>query len=108
MTAMFYGCGGLTSLDISSFDTSNVTNMHSMFRGCHGLTTIYVSNKWDASNVTSDSYMFYDCTKLVGGYGTSYNSAYVGATRAVIDSSTTPGYLTDLGELTQYADHLDQ
>ena len=33
MEYMFYGCKSLTRLDLSSFDTSRVTNMQEMFRG---------------------------------------------------------------------------
>ena len=40
MNGMFYGCSNLTSLDLSNFDTSNVTNMTYMFRGCVNLKTI--------------------------------------------------------------------
>ena len=31
MSYMFRDCRGLTSLDLSTFDTSNVTNMYYMF-----------------------------------------------------------------------------
>ena len=57
MSGMFYGCSGLTSLDVSHFDTSNVRNMGSMFYDCSGLTSLDVS-KFDTSNVTDMSYMF--------------------------------------------------
>ena len=60
---MFYNCQFLTSLDVSSFDTSNVTTMSYMFYNCSRLTSIDVSN-WDTSNVTTMSYMFYSCSKL--------------------------------------------
>jgi surface protein len=30
---MFYGCSSLTSVDLSSFNTSSVINMRNMFRG---------------------------------------------------------------------------
>ena len=40
---MFDGCSGLTSLDVSNFDTSNVTDMGYMFDGCSGLTSLDVS-----------------------------------------------------------------
>jgi surface protein len=33
MAAMFYGCSSLTSIDLSSFNTSSVINMRNMFRG---------------------------------------------------------------------------
>ena len=38
--------------------------------------------------------MFYNCTSLVGGAGTTYNSSYTDKTYARIDSSSTPGYFT--------------
>ena len=66
MSGMFYGCNSLTKLDLSSLDTSNVTTMYGMFTLCKNLKTIYVSDKWNTSNVTSSSFMFQSCTFLVG------------------------------------------
>ena len=45
MGSMFYGCSGLTSLDVSGFNTDNVTSMSEMFAGCSGLKTIYAGNE---------------------------------------------------------------
>ena len=63
MSNMFSGCNALTTLDLSSFDTSNVTNMSNMFYNCNALTTLDLSS-FDTSNATSMSYMFYGCRKL--------------------------------------------
>ena len=63
MRYMFADCNSLTSLDVSNWDTSNVTDMNWMFGNCRYLTSLDVSN-WDTSNVTSMTYMFYDCNKL--------------------------------------------
>ena len=52
MNSMFYNCSSLTSLDVSNFDTSKVTSMNEMFRSCKGLTSLDVSN-FDTSNVTN-------------------------------------------------------
>ncbi|MDD7185197.1 MAG: SpaA isopeptide-forming pilin-related protein, partial [Oscillospiraceae bacterium] len=53
MQSMFEGCFGLTSLILkSSFDTSNVTNMYRMFYNCYGLTSLDLS-KFNTSNVTT-------------------------------------------------------
>ena len=62
MDYMFYNCSGLTTLDVSNWDTSNVTDMGGMFSGLDNnppmkLTTIDVSN-WNVSNVTNFGYMF--------------------------------------------------
>ena len=40
MQEMFGGCSSLTSLDVSSFDTSNVTNMDLMFCDCPAWDTV--------------------------------------------------------------------
>ena len=63
MRAMFYGCSGLTSLDLKNFNTQNVTNMQSMFFGCSGLTSLDVQN-FNTQNVTGMNHMFFDCSGL--------------------------------------------
>ena len=47
----------LTSLDLTGFDTENVTNMNAMFRDSFGLPELDVS-KLNTANVTNMSYMF--------------------------------------------------
>ena len=65
MSNMFYGCYGLTSPDVSGFDTSKVTNMKSMFSNCSGLTSLDLSGRgWNTSSVTNMSSMFYGCLRL--------------------------------------------
>lgn len=67
MSMMFYNYydSKLTTLDVTNWDlnTSNVISMSSMFYGCSGLTTLDLS-KWDTSKVTYMSYMFQNCSKL--------------------------------------------
>ena len=60
---MFSECNGLTSLDVSQLDTSNVTDMSEMFSHCSGLTSLEVSNL-DTSKVTDMSRMFSHCSGL--------------------------------------------
>ena len=57
MNSMFAGLPNLTTLNLSSFDTSNVTNMKAMFAGLFRLTTLDLSN-FDTSKVTDMSDMF--------------------------------------------------
>ena len=66
MSNMFSGCSALTSLDLSKFDTQNVTDMPYMFSGCSALTTIYVSDKFVTTKVSDGSEMFEGCTSLKG------------------------------------------
>lgn len=60
---MFYGCGELISLDFSSFNTSDVTNMRHMFEKCSKLESINFENI-DTSNVSNMSFMFKDCSHI--------------------------------------------
>ena len=95
MNSMFNACANLTSLNLSSFNTSKVTDISLMFSNCNALKTIYVSDFWNISNVTSSNNMFYACEVLKGGNGTTYNSNYVDATYAIVDGTNNqPGYLT--------------
>ena len=94
MESMFQGCSNLTSLDLSSWNTANVNNTWIMFANDSNLTTIYVGNDWNISNASSTDYMFASCTSLVGGNGTAYDSTKTDKTMAVIDTPSTPGYLT--------------
>ena len=49
---MFYRCSSLTSLDVSNFNTSNVTYISSMFFRCSSLTSLDVSH-FNTSKVTN-------------------------------------------------------
>ena len=66
MRYMFSWCEGLNSLDLSKFDTQNVTNMSNMFRNSSALTTIYASDKFVTTKVSSGSEMFKGCKSLKG------------------------------------------
>ena len=96
MTGMFLLCDGLTSLDLSNFNTSKVTDMSGMFQNCFGLKTIYSGDGWSTAAVTSSGSMFYNCTSLVGGMGTTYSSSHTNAAYAHIDGGpSNPGYFTE-------------
>ena len=49
---MFYGCNLLTHLNLSNFNTQNVTNMSYMFFCCNVLTNLNLSN-FNTQNVTN-------------------------------------------------------
>ena len=63
-----------TSIDLSSWDVSNVTSIDSMFCNCESLKALDLSD-WDVSNVKNISYMFDSCRYLeyldVSGWDTS-------------------------------------
>ena len=60
---MFYKCSGLTSLDLSNFNTENVTDMYGMFYKCSGLTSLDVIN-FNTQKVTDMRSMFYNCSSF--------------------------------------------
>ena len=74
MEAMFAGMPSLTTLNLSNFDTSKVTRMNSMFEGVSRLTTLNLSN-FDTSKVTDMEAMFgymYGLTSLnISSFDTS-------------------------------------
>ena len=63
MAAMFHYCSGLTSLDVSHFNTQKVTDMSFMFSDCSALATIRSNTAWQCPE---SKYMFARCTKLKG------------------------------------------
>ena len=71
---LFKDLSALTSINFSSFNTSNVTDMISMFWGCKNLTSLDLSN-FKTSNVTNMGYMFFLCESLtslnVSGFNTT-------------------------------------
>lgn len=64
MDQMFLDMSDLTSLDISNFDTSNVTNMRNMFGGVKKIDNLDLSH-FNTSKVTDMSYMFSGMTNLI-------------------------------------------
>ena len=63
MSDMFRGMPNLTTLNLSSFDTSKVTDMSDMFYGMSSLTTLNLSN-FNTSKVESMYAMFRDMPNL--------------------------------------------
>jgi surface protein len=63
---MFKNCKSLIELDISSFDTSNVTNMYQLFYNCVTLKYLYVGEGWNIGNVKNGAQAFSCCDALPG------------------------------------------
>ena len=74
MRSMFMNCKNLSSLDLSKLNTSKVTDMYGMFADCSNLSNIDI-NGFDTSHVTNMSFMFSGCSNLVSvdvsGFDTS-------------------------------------
>lgn len=99
---MFQYCNNLEELNLSSWDTRNVTNMRYLFNESETskLKTIKVSDLWTVSKVVDSHEMFY-APKLVGGKGTTFDKNkldddYRNANRAHIDRGDAGhGYFTE-------------
>ena len=61
---MFSNCTSLTTLDLSGWDTSNVTDMNEMFNYCTSLTTIKGLENFNTSKVTKMIRTFNNCNKI--------------------------------------------
>ena len=92
MSLMFYKCGSLDVLDLSKFNTNNVEAADSMFFYNRELHSIFVGDGWEISKSASSANMFFECIKIVGENGTTYNSKYVDGIYARVDKEGYPGY----------------
>lgn len=61
MSGMFCDCESLSELDVSGFDTSNVTDMRFMFYYDTELTNVWVGEKWSTENAKVED-MFSGCS----------------------------------------------
>lgn len=60
---MFYDCQNITVIDLSRFDTANVTDMTGIFCGCSSLTSLNLSN-CDMAKVSNFADFFKGCQEL--------------------------------------------
>ena len=61
--SMFLNLSKIIEIDLSKFDSSQVTNTHSMFQGCYSLESINLKN-FNTEKVIYMNYMFAHCIKL--------------------------------------------
>ncbi len=109
INGMFRQVENMTEITIGTFDTSKVTQFNAMFRDSPKLKTIYVEQDWDFSSLTNSANMFLCCDALVGGNGTKCldadgntygdNSTEISHEMAHIDTTSNPGYFTDVRSL---------
>ena len=76
MSYMFSFCSSLQSINLSSFNTNNVKKMSYMFRRCSSLQTINLSS-FNTINVTDMSCMFAECYSLQSLDLSSFNTTKV-------------------------------
>lgn len=64
LSGSFYNCQALQFIDVSGWDTSNVTSFNAMFSGCRGLIEIKGVEDFDVSSTTTLASMFSSCNVL--------------------------------------------
>lgn len=62
--AWMFSNSGIEKIDLSKFNTKNVTDMSHLFNKCINLTTIEFGDKFTTENVTSFDNMFASCSNL--------------------------------------------
>ena len=83
MCRMFRGCYKLATLDLSNFDTSNVTDMSWMFSSCSSLAALILSNNdmiinnFNTSKVEDMKGMFHYCSNLTSLDLSSFDTSKV-------------------------------
>ena len=110
MTGMFLYCTSLTTLDLTTFTVSQITDtskdedhMMHMFQYCSNLESIIVNQSWKLNNSVKGTDMFDGCYKLVGGKGTFFDSSNKNSVYARIDTPDDyPGYLSTANNLLVY------
>ena len=64
MASMFDNCKELTSVDMTGWDMSNVTNIGQIFKTCLSLESITCKSDLNTQNVTDMSNIFFECNNL--------------------------------------------
>ena len=89
MSSMFAGMNQISSFNFSSFNTSKVTNMSSMFEDAYGLTSLDISN-FDTSNVTDMSSMFKSMWQLTSLNLLNFDTSKVKKMNSMFSNSSLP------------------
>ena len=107
VTSLFlaFDNSALKQINVSNWDTSNVTNMSNTFSHCELLTSVDVS-KWNTSKVTNMEGMFVDCNLLASVDVSKWNTSKVtdmasmfsicGALRSIDVSKWNTSNVTDI------------
>ena len=80
MEKMFSGCENLREINFSLFNTENVTDMKGMFNECKNITKFDLFS-FNTENVTNMKEMFFDCENVTKMDLSSFNTKKVDNTR---------------------------
>ena len=92
MSRMFFACLSLKTIDVSGFNTKNVTDMWDLFSGGYmgvmQLEEIVGLENFNTSNVTQMSGMFFRCGNLTSLNVSSFNTSKVTAMESMFNGCT--------------------
>ena len=77
LNCFFSECSNIVSLDLSNFDTSNVTDMYRMFNKCYKLREIKGLNNLNTNKVTNMSALFQCCKEIENLDLSNFNTSQV-------------------------------
>ena len=73
-TCMFLNCRDIAEIDLSNFDSSQVTNLHAMFFDCSSLTNVDLSN-FNSPKAKDITRLFKGCSSLTSVNLSSFSAA---------------------------------
>lgn len=82
MSYIFYNCTALKTVDLSALSAAQPTTIRGMFSGCSALSAVDLSDL-DTSQVTDMSYLFYNCERLTSLDLSAFDTAKVTQIRAI-------------------------
>ncbi|MBQ6231620.1 MAG: BspA family leucine-rich repeat surface protein [Eubacterium sp.] len=72
--SMFDGCKNATTIDVTNFNTANVTDISYMFNGCEAVTSLNLSG-WNPANFTTLDHAFCNMNALVNiDFGSNWSN----------------------------------
>ena len=86
MSNMFYGCDSLININLknNNNNNNNLKNISNIFYGCYNLIEINLSS-FNTQNVTNMSYMFYGCKSLIFLNLSNFYLKYCSNFRNIVD-----------------------
>ena len=81
---MFYLCASLKSIDLSSFNSTNINDMNKMFSRCSSLSLINLSS-FNTNNVKDMFSLFHGCSSLKSIDLSSFNTTNVNNMRSMFN-----------------------
>ncbi|MBQ3087074.1 MAG: Ig-like domain-containing protein [Clostridia bacterium] len=100
---MFKNCEVLSELDLSSFNTAKLTNMRYMFYYCRALKNIYIGDGWTSESVANINDPVFNCCYAVMGGKEIYDAefAYTAPDATYAKLKEDGGFLTHYSEKPQ-------